>query len=124
MDIFIFLARFWGLMLVGLCGSLLVNRKLYGELLADMRDKGMVFIFSMLSLIVGAATVAMSNSWTWDAHGLVTLLGWGALLKGFIGAAFPKVMIGTVEKAKINQRAVNIFSIIFIILGIYLLMLK
>ena len=85
MDISLVLARFWGLILVLLCCSILINVKFYVRLIEGFRNESVRFLYFFIVLLIGAVNVSVMNQWTWDQKGLITLLGGGLCLKDCSG---------------------------------------
>ena len=50
------LARFWGIILVVLSGSMLVNAKFYVRLVKAFRDESVRFLYFLVVLIIGAVS--------------------------------------------------------------------
>jgi hypothetical protein len=90
MNITLVLARFWGIILVVFCGYMLVNVKFYVRLVRAFRDESVRFLSFVVVLVIGAVCVAVHNEWEANVKGLITFLGWGSLLKGIFGIAFPE----------------------------------
>ena len=80
------LARFWGIILVVLSASILFNAKFYVRLVKGFQDESARFLYYLIVLVIGAVTVPFFwNQWAWNLRGIITLLGWGTLLKGAFG---------------------------------------
>jgi hypothetical protein len=90
MDAALVLARFWGIILVVLSGSMLINAKFYVRLVKGFQDESVRFLYFYLVLVIGAVNVSFFfNQWAWNLRGIITLLGWGSLLKGSFGILLP-----------------------------------
>jgi len=73
--------------------------KVWVNFFIDIREKGEVgaFINAFIHFPLGALIVAFHNVW----HGIpmiLTLMGYGLLLKGFINFVFPKFGLKTLEQ--------------------------
>ena len=85
--------------IIGICYlvvgvGLLINTKYYKKMLKDFTEsKSVLFLSGILSLIAGYFIVVNYNNWVWDWSIIITLVGWGALIKGIILLIMPKVMI-------------------------------
>ena len=120
---YLFLTKFWGIMLIFFCLALIMLPNLYNDLLEGLRNKAMLFIYSVVIFILGAAAVSLMASWTIDGRGLVTLLGLSALVKGVWGIFFPEKVLAMIERFK-EQRLVLVFvSYLFLAVGIYLMLI-
>jgi hypothetical protein len=117
MNITLVLARFWGVILVVLCGSLLVHAKFYFRLVKAFQDESVRFLYFFVVLVIGAVCVAVHNEWEPNVRGLITLLGWGSLLKGIFGVAFPETY-NKIIIDRINLTPALLYSSAVIFLGI------
>ena len=82
-----------------------------------LRERGHagVFFNGMLSLLVGSIIVSLHNVWSGPAT-VVTLLGWGQVLKGLVSLTVPsfglnKMMRVSVERAWEFQAAGAVFLV-------------
>lgn len=92
METTIFLAQFWGWLLVILCLTFLLRRKvLVEELLRLIGDRGFTLVSGYLALIIGLATVILHNVWVADWRVVITIFGWLSLLKGIVRIGFPEI---------------------------------
>ena len=82
-ELSLYLARAWGLFSVLVSLGLLLNRANYLHMVNTLKpDDISVLIAGVFALVMGVVQVVGYNSWTFDYRGLITLLGWVALLKG------------------------------------------
>jgi len=121
MDLPLVLARFWGLVLIALCGPFLVNKRGYTNLLEKIKAEEIVFLYSLIAVIVGALSLALLNSWTVDYKGLITILGWSSLLKGFFGLLLPKRLIEVTRRIGKHRSLMLCLLAFYCMLGIWLL---
>lgn len=121
MDASLVLARFWGIILVVLCGSFLVNARFYVRLVKAFGDESVRFTYFLVVLIIGAVCVAVLNEWSRDYRGLITLLGWGSLLKGIFGIIFPATSRRIIERVNLTPALLYPSAVVFIGVGGYLL---
>jgi hypothetical protein len=123
MDLSLVLAKFWGFFLMALCGSFLVKKRGYADFIEKFEAEETVFLYSLVATIVGAFSVAMLNSWTVDYRGIITLLGWSALLKGFSGLLLPGFSIGFINRFSRHWSFIFCLSALLFLLGIWLLLI-
>ena|SRR3990167_1678740 len=119
MELSIFLAKLLGLYLLLMSLDLLIRRK---ELESAMKDfvssKGLLFYSGSLSMVVGLAIIIGHPIYTLTWQGLITLIGYLLIVRGFARAAFPSVL---------NKRFYRFFHkrywllfIVLLVLGAYL----
>jgi hypothetical protein len=121
MDISLVLARFWGIILVVLCCSMLVNAKLYVRLVKRFQDGSVWFLYFFVVLVIGAVNVSLLNKWQLDQKGLITLLGWGSLLKGLFGILLPDFSNRIIQKVNMSPMVIYPSGVIMLVVGCYLL---
>jgi hypothetical protein len=122
MDAALVLARFWGIILVVLCVSMLVNAKFYVRLVKGFQDESVRFLYFFVVLVIGAVNVSFFfNQWAWNLRGLITLLGWGSLLKGAFGILLPDLSNRIIQKINLSPVVIYPTGVIMLIIGVYLL---
>ena len=122
MDAVLVLARFWGIILVVLSGSMLLNAKFYVRLVKGLQDETVRFLYFFVVLVIGAVSVSLFfNQWAWNLRGIITLLGWGALLKGAFGILFPDFSNKIIQRINLSPVMIYPTGIIMLIVGSYLL---
>jgi len=122
MDAALVLARFWGIILVVLCGSMLINAKFYVRLVEGFQDESLRFLYFFVVLVIGAVSVSFSlNQWALNIRGIITLLGWGSLLKGAFGVLLPDLSNKIIQKINLSPVVIYPTAVIMLIIGVYLL---
>ena len=122
MDASLVLAKFWGIILVVLCASMLLNARFYTRLVKSFQEESVRFLYFFAVLIIGAVNVSMLNQWTWDQKGLITLLGWGSLFKGLFGILLPDLSNKIIQRVKLGPMMIYPSGVIMLIVGCYLLL--
>ena len=121
MDASLVLARFWGIILVVLCVSMLGNAKFYVRLVKGFQDGAVRFLYFFVVLIIGSVNVSVLNQWTWDQEGLITLLGWGSVLKGSFGILLPHFSNQIIQRVSLSPMVMYPSGVIMLVIGCYLL---
>ena len=98
MNLINYLAEIWGIAIVVISLALLINPKHLKAVFAKAEDEGIMFFGGMISLIVGIAMVLSYNVWTPSWPVVITLLGWGSLVKGLSVLFFPEATKKCVKK--------------------------
>jgi len=122
MEISIFLAQFWGwlLVIVGLI-FLLKKQMLEDELSRMFKNKDYVLLTGWLALILGLFTVILHNIWATDWRIVITIFGWISLIKGIARMGFPELPQKTASTFKNKPVLVQILLIICFFLGAWLI---
>jgi len=117
MDTTIFLAQFWGCLMVITAGVYLMRGESFLHEFFKMRkDKGFVFLLGWILFFLGLGTVILHNVWVFDWRVLITISGWSSIIQGIARVGFPK----TTQKfitAILKNKIVN-FRIIMVIVGL------
>lgn len=101
--------------------------KVWVEFFVRVREKGKAgaFINALIHFPLGALIVAFHNVW----HGIpliLTLLGCGLLVKGFINLVFPKIGMKSLERVSLEKSwefvAAGVFSVGIALLLLYSLL--
>lgn len=92
MDITTYLASLWGPVLVAVGLGFFLSRSYYVRVYRDLEKAPFaVLFFGMFAMAAGIAQVLAHNVWDNVPQVLVSLLGWGLLLKGVICVVLPKL---------------------------------
>jgi hypothetical protein len=120
-ELSLYLARAWGLFSVLVSLGLLINRENYRHMVTTLKsDDISVLIAGVFALVMGVVQVVGYNSWTLDYRGLITLLGWVALLKG-IAILFVPGYMERFARAVAWGTWYLAALVVFLVLGAYLL---
>ncbi|PIR83661.1 hypothetical protein COU18_03190 [Candidatus Kaiserbacteria bacterium CG10_big_fil_rev_8_21_14_0_10_51_14] len=83
MDITTFLAQLWGPVIFAVAVGVFVSRTYYIKIYRDLeKDALAVLLFGMVAMTAGIAHVLVHNLWSTFPQIVVSLLGWGMLIKG------------------------------------------
>jgi len=117
MDTTVFLAQFWGwVMVITAVVYLMRGRSFLNEFFKMRKDKGFVFLLGWMLFFLGLVTVILHNVWVFDWRIIITLSGWAAIIQGIARVGFPKItqkVITAVLKNKITH-----FRIIMVAVGL------
>ena len=119
MQLSIFLAKVWGIFLVILCLSVLLNRERFLRVAKRAVNETSIFVSGMIALMIGIPHILIHNIWTPDWRGLITFLGWITVVKGIVRLFFPEKLLNFVQKG--SYKSVFIYGVsILLLLGLYL----
>lgn len=120
MELSIFLAKVWGLYLLIMMVSLLLNKGSLKRLFKLVKDENFLFVSGFISLLIGVLSVVAHNIWSFDWVGLVTLFGWLALIKGIVRFTRPDYTISIANKLEKNYTLIYSLYVVMLIVGAYL----
>ncbi len=97
------------LLIVGL--SRIVQAKRWANYLFDfIHSKSAPFIIGMWTLPVGLIIVVGHNKWAFEIPVIITLHGWGMVVKSSIYLLFPQAMAKVVPRTEESWRRTSIFA--------------
>jgi len=95
----IFIAKLAAILYVCIGLGAMMNKKHFEHAVEDLaKNPGVNYLSAIFALIIGFLMVSSYNVWSWNWTVLVTILGWGALLKGAIRLLFPEFVIKNVDR--------------------------
>lgn len=94
MDTSIFIAKLFGLMYTVVGLGMVLNGKYYKKAVdAMLKEVAVWYLGGIMALFLGFLIVMAHNVWELSWVLLVTLIGWGAMLKGVFLLMFPEWML-------------------------------
>lgn len=101
----------------------LLNPKYFKDAFEDMMKSSSFIVFGgALALVVGFLIVHYHNFWVSDWTVIITIIGWGGLIKGVVLFLAPKAMIkfSRVFLGKKNMHLMGVGALIFgLVLGYF-----
>ncbi len=92
MDITVFLSQIWGPVLLALGLGFFMSPKFYIKLYRDIeRETFAVFFFGAAGIAAGIVQIQFHNVWETIPQIIVSLLGWGLVVKAATFTIFPKI---------------------------------
>ncbi len=89
----IFLAQLWGPAMLAVGLGFFVSRDFYRSIYRDLEKNSMaVMLFAMLGITAGIAQIMYHNTWATLPEIIISLMGWGLLIKGLICAIIPRIL--------------------------------
>lgn len=120
MELTTFLAQLWGPILIAIGIGFFVSRSYYVRVYRDLEKAPFaVLFFGMAAMAAGIAHVLYHNVWGSPVEIVVSLLGWGLLLKGIICVVAPKLADRSADWA-LDVRVVPAAGAIAFLIGAYL----
>jgi len=120
METTFFLAHLWGPILLAAGFGMFFNRAYYARVYRDLeQDAFAVVFFGMAAMAAGITQVLAHNTWHSFPEILISLLGWGLLLRGIVCTAFPKLAERSAKRA-LKAHLLPYMGIIVFLLGMYL----
>ena len=119
MELSFFLAKLLGLYFLSIGAIWMVRKKHFETYLKEIvSSKPLMVLSGSLSLLVGLAMVISHSIWQMNWIGLITLLGYLAVVKGILRCAYPE----KIQKTALHliQKTHYWLVLLFLVLGGYL----
>ena len=121
MELSYFLAQLLGLTLMLFAAMILLRPTITTVAIRDLRAYSFEMLLAgFLGIVGGLAVVLSHNIWEFSWRGIITLMGWAALLKGISYVAFPNFMRFTAASMLNGKRKRTTVLIVVFLLGSYL----
>ena len=118
MDTSTYLGQVFGLLYTVIGIGIFINSELYLKLFQEMKQNTLLLYLSgCASLTVGLTMVTFHNIWEADWRGIITFIGWMALVKGVLLLLKPELLL---QKAAFWQQRMMLAGSITLLLGLYL----
>jgi len=117
----IFFAKILGpiMLIVGL--GLLMNQKFYQKVLEDYsKNAALAFFCGILPLVVGIIVVLVHNVWVANWRVIITIYGWGGVIKGVWMLLFPESVYQFIQAYQKNKKLLLVQSVLVVIFGVAL----
>ena len=117
----IFIAKIMGPVIAAMGLSLLINREVFNDLIAQlMKNAGAVILLGVLTLLGGLAVVTTHNVWKADWTITITIFGWVAVVAGLMRVLLPRQIIKLGAKILKLSALLNIATAFLICIGLWL----
>ncbi len=114
----IFFSRMLGpaLMIIGL--GVLLNRKIYRKVMKDFsKNAALVYLGGVFALFLGLVIVLFHNVWEASLAVIITIYGWGGIVKGAWLIMFPKSVAKFTDAYVGKKTLLAVHLVIVVILG-------
>ncbi|MCK5460611.1 hypothetical protein KAI58_01355 [Candidatus Gracilibacteria bacterium] len=120
MELSILVAQIVAVVYISIGVGLLLNGDYYRKVFdAMISEKGTMYLGGALALVVGFLLVKNHNIWEMDWTVLVTIIGWGALLKGILLLVLPEFAL-KLFTPMMKCKKLGIMGTVCIVLGLVL----
>ena len=113
-----FVAQALSLMYLSLGVGMFINPKYYWKKFKTMfNDAGLTFSLAIITLFAGLAIVKLHGEWTSDFEVAITIVGWGALIKGMLLLMFPNLMLNIAHSIFSRKSWLRFMTLLMFALG-------
>lgn len=116
----IFLAELWGPVLLAIGVGFFVSREYYTQIYRDLeKNSFMLFIFGIFAMGASIAQILFHNTWDTLPEIVISILGWGTLIKGTLFVVFPS-FVSQAGQWWVRHSAVWLAGVLMLLVGGYL----
>ncbi|MES2986257.1 MAG: hypothetical protein V4686_04020 [Patescibacteria group bacterium] len=116
----IFFVQLWGPILLAIGLGIFISRKYYIRLYRDLEKNSLAVLgLGIAFMAVGIIQTAVHNVWRTLPQIVISILGWGTLIKGILFLVIP----GVVDKTgdwEVKSKLIPLAGSVMIVLGLYL----
>ena len=114
----IFFVKFMGYFMFLTGSALFLSKETRTAMLENMKNnESFLMVMGYITLLIGLPIVILHNVWELSVLGLVTLMGWVMLIKGFVFLAKPSM----VKKRELSEKKSKIRGLIVALIGLGLM---
>jgi hypothetical protein len=114
----VFIAKILGPVCLAAGVGLMLNREFYLKVMKDFsRDSGLILYGGILALVIGLVIVEIHNVWVPGWPVIITIYGWGGIIKGVWLLVFPKTVPGFMGPYSKNKALMSLHSVICVLIG-------
>lgn len=115
------LAQIWGPILLAVGLGIFVSRNYYNKVYRGLEKESLaVLIFGMLGMAIGIIHVQAHNIWQGLPQIIISLLGWGTLVKGALFAIAPGAVDRGGDWWAADPRRITVAGVLVLVVGAYL----
>ncbi len=120
METTMFLAQLWGPVLFAVGVGFFWSKSFYLKIYRDLEKAPFaVLFFGMAAMAAGIAQVLAHNAWETLPQVIVSLLGWGLLLKGIVCTVAPSIADKGADFA-VDSKVIPAAGAVVLLIGAYL----
>lgn len=121
MQLSLFLAQLIGLTTAVFALAAFFRPGFVREVMADLQRSAMTrLLFAFIALAAGLAIIIAHNVWAGDWRLIITLIGWGGILKGFAAIAQPAALLSLGEVFYRNDGRTRVVLALAFAFGLWL----
>lgn len=93
MELSIFVAKIIAIVYIAISFGQLFSGVTYKKMYQDiMRSPAFMVMMGLFGIVIGSLLIEHHNIWVKDWTVIITIIGWAALIKGFMFLAFPSAL--------------------------------
>ena len=122
MDTSLFIVKILGPCFLVVALGIMLNRGFFQKVMEDFcKNSALMFFGGMFALVVGLVVVLNHNVWVRGWPVVITIYGWGGILKGIWMLVFPNSAAKFTQAYSKNKTFLLAHSIVILVLGVALI---
>ena len=118
------IARILGPCFLVVATGIMFNLQFYQRVMEDYcRNAAMIFFGGMFALVIGIVVLLFHNAWAANWTVIITIYGWGGVIKGAWLIIFPNSVAGFTQAYVKNKILLVVHAVIVVIFGVVLTVL-
>jgi len=118
MDVSIFIAKIIGPLFLVVAVGIMLNRAFYQRVMEDYsKNAAVIFFTGVAPLVFGIAIVILHNVWAANWPVIITIFGWGGIIKGTWLIVFPNTVARFMKVYEQNKTLLVVHLVIAIFFG-------
>jgi uncharacterized membrane protein YkgB len=115
------LAQIIGPTLLAAAIGFLSNPKFYKKIMKDFKDhEGMTYFMGIFTMVIGLLIVINHNLWDSPSEIIISVLGWGAIVKGVTFLIAPSLLFSMSHPMLKNAAFMKVAMFVMMVVGVYL----
>ncbi|HRH26313.1 MAG TPA: hypothetical protein PLF31_02490 [Candidatus Paceibacterota bacterium] len=120
MDTTLFLAGLWGPVIFAMGLGIFISRNYYVKAYRELEKETLaVLLYGIVGVVIGILQISAHNVWDTLPQFIISLLGWGVLLKGAVFIVAPRFADKSGD-AFLNAKLLSTVGVVMLVLGGYL----
>lgn len=101
--------------------SLALYPKIWVKIMKELGQSHTGLFYGMIiALVIGLSLIQVHNIWEWSVNVIITVIGWGAFLKGLFYFLAPGTWIKSSIKTFAKPRAILVVGLVYAGLGAWM----
>ena len=121
MSISLLLAKIIGPYCIVVAIGIMLNPKFYQQMMDDFfKNSALLYLGGIMALVIGIVLVLFHNIWVAGWPVIITIFGWGGLIKGIWLIVFPNTVGKLVQAYQKKPALLKIHMAIVLVIGVLL----
>ena len=118
METSLFIAKILGPLVLVVAIGIMANRGFYQKVMEDFcKNAALIYIGGLFSLVIGILIVLAHNTWALNWALIITIFGWGGIIKGIWLIVFPNSIAKFMRVYQKNKALLGVHSVLALVVG-------